>query len=51
MFNYLQVTAQTRRESETERKVRAIDTYEIIEWIHRLEDEIEHLCEELKGDQ
>ncbi len=49
MVNYLEIAARVRREQDTERKVRAIDTYEIIEWIHRLEDEVEHLWEEVDG--
>lgn len=49
MPNYIQLAAQARRETYTEAKVRAMDAYEIVEWIHRLEDEIEEL--EMARDQ
>ncbi len=42
-INYGQLMAQVKREHATEMKVRSMDAHEIVEWIHRLEDEIEAL--------
>ena len=42
-INYLQLMAQVKREGSTETKVRAMDAHDVVEWIHRLEDEIEAL--------
>ena len=36
---------QIRRQRITEEKVRKLDAYEIVDWIHFLEDEIEELRE------
>ena len=36
---------QVKRERRTEEKVRALDAADIVEWIHRLEDEITDLEE------
>ena len=44
-INYGKLMAKVKRESATEMKVRAMDAHEIVEWIHRLEDEIEKLEE------
>ncbi len=42
-INYRKLMVEAKRESATETKVRAMDAYEIVQWIHRLEDEIEVL--------
>ena len=47
-LGYGQLMAQVKREHATETKVRAMDAHEIVEWVHRLEDEIEAL--EVKPD-
>ena len=41
--NYLKLMAEVTRETKTEQKIRAMDAYDIVAWIHRLEDEIEAL--------
>ena len=40
---------EVRRKRKTEDGVRKLDVYDIVEWIHELEDEIDHLRAENQG--
>lgn len=50
MSDYESLMSQVRRERETEQKIRNMDTGEIVELIHALEDQIAALEEE-RGDE
>ncbi len=41
--NYLKLIAEVKREGDTEKRVRAMDAYDIVKEIHDLEDQIEAL--------
>ena len=43
MSDYQSLMATIQRERITEEKVRAMDAAEIVEWVHKLEDQIEEL--------
>jgi len=43
--SYSELLKEIMRERETEEKVRALDACDIVQWIHRLEDEIKQLEE------
>lgn len=47
-FNYLEEMKKVKRKSATETLVETMDAYEIVEWIHKLEDEITVLEETRK---
>jgi len=42
-FNYCDALDRIRRESNTEKRVRAMDAYDIVQEIHRFEDAIDEL--------
>lgn len=43
MTETIEMYKQIERERLTEKKVRDLDACEIVEWIHKLEDQIERL--------
>ena len=49
MSNYAAHMEKIKRERMTEAEVRSMDADDVVRWIHRLEDDISELREELEA--